>query len=92
MKLSGVGLLTSSTATSSRQSVQMPASVTVIPRLTEDRMGRKVSSSSLFLNLSTPFSGGTISESMEESREGLSKSKRSYSGTSSVICTIILVA
>ena len=68
----------------------MSASVTVIPSLPEGRMGRGVSSSSLSLNLYTPSFGGTTSEAMEESREGLYKSKRSSLGHSSVICKILL--
>ena len=58
----------------------MSASVTVIPRLPGGRMGRRVSSSSLSMNLSTPSSGGTTSEDMEESREAISKSKISSLG------------
>ena len=70
----------------------MSASVIVISILSEERMGRGVSSYSLSLNLFTPSSGGIIDEAMGESREVLSKSKRSYLGISYMICTILLVA
>ena len=77
MKLSERGPLLSLTAIPSQRSLEISASVTVIPQLPEGRMGRGVSSSSLSLNLSIPYSGGTTDEAMEDSREGLSKSKRS---------------
>ena len=91
MKFSGAGSFFSSTDISSLRSVEMLASVTVIPQLTEGKMGRGVYLSSLSMNLYTPSSGGTNAESMKESREGLYKSKRSFSEPSSVICTILLV-
>ena len=92
MILSCIGWLLPSTDILSQRSVVMSASVTVIPQLPEGSMFRGVYSSSLSLNLSTPSSGGTTAEYMKKSREGLSKSKRSYLGPSSVICTILLVA
>ena len=63
----------------------MSASVTVISQLPEGRMTRGVSSSSLSMNLSTPFYCGTTAEYMEESREGIPKSKISSLGPSSII-------
>ena len=80
------------TAIPSQRSVEISASVTVIPQLPEGRMGRGVSLYYLSMNLYTISSGGTTNEAMEESREVLSKSKISSSGSSSVICTILLVA
>ena len=87
--LSGAGSLLSLTYIPSRRSVAMSYSVTVIPRLTGGSMGRGVSLSSLSLNLSIRSSGGTTDKSTEESREGLSKFKRSSLGPSSVIFTVL---
>ena len=57
----------------------------------EGRMVRGVSLSSLSLNLSTPSSGGTTAEAMEESMEVLYKLKRYSLGHYSVMFTILLV-
>ena len=85
MTFLGAGPLSSLTDTPSQRSVAMSASVTVIPPLPEGRMGKGVSSSSLYLNLSTTSSGVTTAEAMEDSREVISKSKgsslRSYHNT-----------
>ena len=89
---SGSSYLSFSTDIPSPKSVAMSASVTVIPQLTEGRMHTGVSSTYLSLNLSTPSSGWTTDEAMEESREGLFNSKSYFSGPYSVICTILLVA
>ena len=92
IKSSRVGSLLSSTSVPSRHSMKISASVVVVPRLPGGRMGRGVSSSSFSLNLSTPYSYGTTYEAMKESKEVLSKSKSYYSGTSFMVCTILLVA
>ena len=91
IELSGAGLLLSLTAIPSRRSVEISASITVIPQLTEESMGRGVSLSSLYLNLYNPSSVGTTAEYMEDSRVSIYKSKISSMETSSVICTILLV-
>ena len=64
MTLSGAGSLSSSTDIPLRRIVAMPASVMVIPRLPEGRMGRWVSPYFLSLNLSNPSSGGSTAEAM----------------------------
>ena len=52
----------------SQRSLSISASITVIPQLPEGRIGRVVSYYSLSPNLSTPTSGGTTDESMDDSR------------------------
>ena len=70
----------------------MSASITVITRLPEGRMVRGLFLSSFSMNLYNPFSGGTTSEDMEESMEGLSKYKIYSLGPYYVIYTILFVA
>ena len=92
MALSGAGSLSSSTAIPSIRSVKFSASITEIPQLPEGGVGKGFSSSSLSMNLSTPSYGGTTAEAMKDSRDFLSKYKRSSLDPSYAICTILLVA
>ena len=46
--------------------MEISSFITVIPRLSEERMVRGVSSYQFSLNLSIPSSGGTTAEAMED--------------------------